>query len=260
LPKKELMRLLKFIVTYLLFIGCSQIKENNEIFTSKSSQDGIEILEIAERKKTLPCQNADCTSISIAYPVFDNSPQLNNHIDSIVIAELSNFVQDSTSTSDKDTLMMLFLDSYEGFSKAFPESNNPWYVTIEIAINYHHAEWLSLSLTNQSYTGGAHTSEWVTYLNLDKEGRFYDIVDEIGPLDQLTIAAEAAFKDKMRLSTSDDLGEAGFLFKNNTFHLPANIGINKQSVLLYYNNYEIGSNALGPVLLELPRGKLNVNK
>ena len=64
--------------------------------------------------------------------------------------------------------------------------------------------------------------------------------------------AEIIFRNQNQLAPDARLSATGFTFKNDEFHLPENIGSNDTHILLHYNNYEIGDNIQGAVLIKIP--------
>jgi len=90
------------------------------------------------------------------------------------------------------------------------------------------------------------------YINTDTLGRTIDIEDKIGDFSELRKQAEIIFRNQNQLAPDARLSATGFTFKNDQFHLPENIGSNDTHILLHYNNYEIGDNIQGAILLKIP--------
>ena len=237
----------------LTICSCQQIEEQRLSLTSKLFNEGIPVVGITHLKELDPnCKNKNCAVIEVNYPVFKSQPLLNQRIESILIKEIEGFLPSGGSAKTINDFMKLFIQSYVVFKDQFPESKTPWFLEIEIKTNYNDSGWLSFASTTKSYTGGVRTNEWLRYINTDTLGRTIAIEDKIGDLSKLRKQGETIFRNQNQLTPDTRLSAAGYTFKNDRFHLPENIGSNDTHILLHYNNYEIGDNIQGAILIQIP--------
>ena len=237
----------------LTICSCQQIEEQRLHLTSKLLNKGIVIAGITHLKENDPnCNNKNCAVIEVNYPIFKSQPLLNQRIESILKKEIEGFLPSVGTAKTINDYMKLFIKSYVIFKKQFPESKTPWFLEIVVETNYNDSGWLSFASSSKSYTGGVRTNEWMQYINTDTLGRTIDIEDKIGDFSELRKQAEIIFRNQNQLAPDASLSATGFTFKNDQFHLPENIGSNDTHILLHYNNYEIGDNIQGAILIKIP--------
>ena len=146
------------------------------------------------------------------------------------------------------------MQEYETFKNDFPEAFQLWSLE-RIGKVRHNSDYIfSMELSEYSYLGGAHPNTHINFVNYNlKSGEeiklddlFIDNFEE-----DLNSIAESEFRKIKELSNKVDLGQAGFWFDNNRFHLNNNFLITDSSLIFYYNNYEITAYAFGPTELEI---------
>ncbi len=152
--------------------------------------------------------------------------------------------------------MNSFISDYREFKEAFPESQTPWYLDITANINYATDKLISFELVTDSYTGGAHTNNTLRYININTNGQVQSVNKIITNIDKFKSIAEASFRNQKALSQSDDLSAAGYMFDNNQFQLPENLGFGQNGILLFYNEYEIAPLSLGSTKLVISYNKI----
>jgi len=254
-----LIKIHKLAVLLILTIcSCQQIEEQLLRLTSKLFNKGIAIAGIAHLKESDPnCNNKNCALIEVNYPIFKSQPLLNQRIESILKKEIEGFLPSVGTAKTINDYMKLFIKSYIAFKKQFPENKTPWFLKIVIETNYNDSGWLSFASSSKSYTGGVRNNEWMQYINTDTLGRTINIEDKIGDFSELHQRAEIIFRNQHQLTPDTRLSASGFTFKDDEFHLPENIGSNDTHILLHYNNYEIGDNVQGALLIKIPHPSVN---
>ena len=102
---------------------------------------------------------------------------------------------------------------------------------------------LSLGIENYNYSGGAHPNTYSVYLNFNletgKEIKLKDLVKNKRALEKL--ARSAFFRAK---GISDSKGLPG---ADDVFQFPENFGITEEGLYFFYNPYEAGPYAAGPL-------------
>jgi len=136
-----------------------------------------------------------------------------------------------------------------------PESEIGWSLDTGAKVLRNRPPVFSLQYSSDSFAGGAHGNANVWYLNLDTaNGRRLALADVLveGAVPRLTAISERYFRKERELSPNADLKAAGFWWPDGRFHLNENFGIQDQSLVFFYNQYEIASYADGPTEIEIP--------
>ena len=179
---------------------------------------------------------------------------MENRINKLIRKYLLKPLFDENPSESVEKLIDKFLLEYETFKSDFPEAFQLWSVERTGQVRQNSDYIFSMELSEYSYLGGAHPNTYVNFVNYDlKSGEeiraddlFYNNFDA-----DLNSIAESEFRKLKELSDSEDLGQAGFWFDNNLFHLNDNFLITDSSLIFYYNNYEITAYSFGPTELEI---------
>ena len=148
---------------------------------------------------------------------------------------------------------------YRRTLKDFPEYATPWYIdrTADVALDS--LGILTLSYTEELFTGGAHPlhQEWYRMFDTRTGERFWldSLLVEEGR-HRLTALAEREFRRVREIPPAKGLNEAGFWFEANRFALTGNVGLTHQGVEAIFNPYEIAPYAMGSTHLVIPYDSL----
>ena len=241
------------LLLIIIVCSCHKIEEYGHQMTTKFFNKGIPIQGVTQQiESDLTCIEKNCAEIEVNYPIFKSHKLLNQRIESIVMREIEEFIPMPNNANTISDQMELFIKNYSLFKTQFPESETPWFLEINVETTYNRSGWLSFVSRSKSYTGGVRINESLKYVNTDTLGRTIDIEKKIGSFNELRRRAEIIFRNQNNLTPDSHLSASGYTFENNRFHLPKNIGINDTDILLYYNNYEIGDNSQGAMLIKIP--------
>lgn len=128
---------------------------------------------------------------------------------------------------------------------------NGWTADVQTIAIYEDDTLLVFAMELMTFFGGAHPNTNRRYYNLNRlTGKPYNSPWMI-KLPAIKQRAEHVFRELNHLGPDDSLNENGFLFTNNEFQLPSNFGIKGDSLILFYNRYEIAPYAYGPVELTI---------
>jgi hypothetical protein len=153
-----------------------------------------------------------------------------------------------------EKLIDKFLREYETFKSDFPEAFQLWSLERTGKVRHNSDYIFSMELSEYSYLGGAHPNTYINFVNYNlKSGEKIKLVDLFidNFEEELDRIAESEFRKLKELNKTENLGEAGFWFDDNRFHLNDNFLITDSSLIFYYNNYEITAYAFGPTELEI---------
>ncbi|MBC7884191.1 MAG: DUF3298 domain-containing protein [Saprospiraceae bacterium] len=159
----------------------------------------------------------------------------------------------------EDSLCQLIATAHEEQVKEFPDAlSNNWSIDIYMDAVFTNEKVATLSYSESTYLGGAHPNYFTHFLNFDKSTgktlRFSDLIKDEKKFIQL---AEAAFRAYQELNDNQDLEEAGYFFDQGIFYLPQNFAITSEGLYFYYNPYEAGAYALGPLEYTIPFSELS---
>ena len=111
---------------------------------------------------------------------------------------------------------------------------------------------VSLQRSGSEYLGGAHPIDWITYWNFKPTGEVYTQEDLFTDKRKILDLAEKYFRKTFNLSENQELKDGGFVFQNDIFALPKNIGFDKDNLILLYNPYEIAPYSTGIMEVKIP--------
>ncbi len=197
-----------------------------------------------------------CTVITLSYPYFTGTlnPEaehtINEKISSVLI---DNMLYDSTVYESLDEFATAFISDYQEIRNDF-ESAFGWQYEGDVSVLRNDSTNLVLKFEQYVYTGGAHGMFTVRYLNMDPENGALRTMNDLfrQPFaDNLNVRIKKAFLDAKGLNTDEELSNAGYWFEDGRFY-NENVAILQDSILFYYNQYDIAPYAMGPTRLAVP--------
>jgi len=180
------------------------------------------------------------------------SKALNDNIEQHIISLVD--YQEEDDISSLEALVQRFMDNYEASAKEFPEYNIPWEASVEGKLVNETPEVISIEYKLALFTGGAHGYTSVTYVNFDPETGNILSNDMIFN-SEFKQYAEKLFREKNEIPENESINSTGFFFEDDQFHLPQNIGILNNKIILRYNAYEVASYSEGGIQLVIPMEK-----
>lgn len=139
-----------------------------------------------------------------------------------------------------------FIQSYETYILEDSIYITPWEVQTNGKVLYQSPKYISIEITNYTYTGGAHPNAYVNLLTFDANtGRKLQLTDLVSDTAKLKEMVEMKFKEARELPATANLIEEGF-FWDGVFMLPANIAVTNEGLYFMYNPYEAAAYAAGP--------------
>lgn len=124
--------------------------------------------------------------------------------------------------------------------------------------DYGKAGVLNYWYTEEVFTGGAHPSTTTTVLRFDAETGNFIPYDHVFPLSSNNRLKETLLEKLMQqnnVSSLEELNKLGFLEMMDMF-VTKNISLEADSVIFYYNEYDIAPYAFGPCRLALSYDEL----
>ncbi len=205
--------------------------------------------------------SSTCTTVTITYPYFsgtlnpDVEQTVNNKVTSLLV---DNMLYDSLSYGDYEAFANAFINEYNELQEEFGEAFG-WQYDGDVSILRNDSAVLSLKADTYVYTGGAHGISLVRYLNINPAtGQTYSMQDIFqGPYQEvLNKKVRKAFMDRKGFDSEEELSDQGYSFKEGQFFTD-NFGVLPDSIVFYFNQYEVASYAKGPSRLAIPLASLD---
>nr|WP_262914736.1 DUF3298 and DUF4163 domain-containing protein [Christiangramia lutea] len=235
-------------LSILLLISCADEKKGNNSFKEKN----LNFFSRTVEKNLDDClpEEGNCTFISLKFPFADESKpeaeKINKKIENF-IGKTVDFQEDSI-TKKPEALAENFIKEYKETASEFPEYELPWEATINGKINYQSSEIISIKFDTYMFTGGAHGYRSTNFLNFDAQTGEILTPEDIF-IAEFTDYVEKEFRKKQEIPMGASINSTGMFFENDEFHLPENIGISKDSVVMHYNAYDIAPYSEGIFVL-----------
>jgi len=203
---------------------------------------------------------ANCPEVSISFPKCTTatkiSETINTSIQEEIISQLN--YEDEIETNSIEKAANTFKEKFTEFSQKFPDETVSWEATIKGSVLYEDMNTITIELNTYIFTGGAHGYTSITYLNFDKKKSTELENWELFKDKDLFLAfLETKFKIQENIPQDKSINSTGFMFENDTFHLPENIGFTKKGLQFIYNPYEVASYVDGPVTITIPYNQIN---
>ena len=255
------MKTIKFL-TLSIFV-CLLLSSCSDNKTEKNWLENLTYEEVQTGKTIDDCDTTkDCTSIYFYYPVFKNENQ-NPLIDS-----LNNFVMgkllideiDLDSTANLDTVVNNFIEDYKIQLKDFPDHDFPWYSKTRASVVYQNEKYLTLKISNENYTGGAHPNSFTNYYTINKTNAKEISLKELfkpGFEKELNDIVAKEFRKVRGITSNKDLNEEGFWFEDNQNIFNDNFGLTEKGIIFYYNPYDVAPYSYGPTVVEVPYSEIS---
>lgn len=194
------------------------------------------------------------------YPVFSGSPAAAAINRTLLYAVTGN--DPSKPQSAPVTLNAAassFIKDFEDMRKEMPDvMPYQWETTGTVMLN--RSGVLTVSLSTNAYTGGAHGSYNTEYFVFDAEtGKRLKIADVFIPGYEVSLDAliDTRFRETKGLTNADPLnGEKGGLFEDVIRH-NENFAVTDQGITFFYNPYEIAPFSEGPTEINLTWQEVN---
>ncbi len=233
---------MKYIYTILfVLITCTSCK--NETLLA------FETLKIEENK----CNTCPVITIDIPKAIDKNAigNSINNALKEEIIT-LLNF-DDTTNINSIKTAVSSFNKAFNQLKDKFPEESTKWEAIINGEILYEDKTILTIALDSYIFTGGAHGYSVKKYLNFNKKtGEEIENWQLFNTDFNFEKFAETKFRIQENIPQNSPINATGFMFENDTFNLPENIGYTEKGLQLIYNQYEVSTFAEGPIELNIP--------
>lgn len=196
-----------------------------------------------------------CPVVLVSIPEMLGNSTLSTSVNTALREEIIDLLDydEEREASDIPEAIKAFQDGFLKMQEEFPEELTGWEASVEALIAYEDPEIISLKMDSYIFTGGAHGYPATVFLNFDKKtGQELDADAIFKDIGAFTAFAEKSFRQQYDIPADAPINSTGFMFEDNAFSLPQNIGFNARGMVLHYNPYEAASYADGALVLEFP--------
>ncbi len=242
--KLQVKLLLIFSLMFYIFISCSH-------------SDRPEFKKVKYEKRVGDCGNDICVNIDLSYYQMEGESEVaktfNALMEKTVFGKMS--FSDKPENQSKEELVTAIVKDYQDFKKEFPDARTGGYEQeTESEITYESNSLITFKVVTNLYSGGAHSSHLVEFLNIDPEtGGKKNILDIIKDRAGFNAYVEKLLRKRLKMSDTDKWADFTFM---DEFHLPENIGMTSRGLELVYNEYELLPYSEGITTIVIKNDKL----
>ncbi|GAA0188116.1 hypothetical protein GCM10009122_45390 [Fulvivirga kasyanovii] len=195
--------------------------------------------------------SAHCTRIDLNYPIFksEQHPELTGQINNKIQEAVIDLVfPDTIENKSLELFADRFISDYKEIKEAFGEAFG-WYAYLDGKVLRNDSLIISIELAADMYTGGAHGSYYLQYLNFDAETGDRIAFESLfvpGYEARVNEVVEQKFRQKYDLKPGQDLSDEGYQFENGKYYNDKNFALLPKGIKFYYNSYEIAPYSKGP--------------
>lgn len=213
-----------------------------------------------EKKTSLACKD-NCPHINVQIPIAKDVPIVADSINKkvfSVLKEIISFGEKPYTATDYNGLVSSFIDSYEKLRQDFPKDSFGWEAKIDGEVKYKSENIINIEIKHYTYTGGAHGYQGMRSLLFDPNTGKTILQNQLfKDRNAFKAFAEKEFRAKYKIPEKGSINQTGYMFEDDTFHLPQNIFYTDKGLLLFYNPYEIASYADGTKELSFSYNEVN---
>jgi hypothetical protein len=235
-----------FLLSIALIVSCKPKDPKPEVVTPA----GIK-WDIRQVNKKECVNDAQCANFQVYYPLFSGG-------DSASTAAITTSVQGlilSTVGGNAglpfevalDSAGIAFCQSFVQFKRDVPESELGHDLSIVTNILFNNPKVISVEMSGNSFTGGAHPNSFATLVSFDLSRKAQALLptEIISDTTALLPLLQTAYKSAKGMTESGDIRE--LLYEGmNSLPMPHNICIIPEGVRFYYSDYEVAPHAVGP--------------
>ncbi len=214
-------------------------------------------------------QDSSELTIDYAYYSIDDSGKTGVFFKDTINQVIADFVYAVSDMNEERTRpsfsISMFKESLPLFASFYEEMIQdeitaemfPWQIQSKIAINDSFPDFVQLTTSSWSYTGGAHGNGFIVYTLVSKEdGHDMKMNDFFKDLGELNLLAAKLLKNDRELSVTEPLSNAGFWIEDESNFLNENFYFENGDLIVQFNPYEIASYADGPIEIRVSKSDL----
>ena len=231
------MKRLTYIILALTFVDCTESK------TKPIKNKESIVLSTTRTEKSIEETNGG--GLDFVYQRLSESPTSPIHLNEETWKTFSDSILFIYNFSGNlDSIANDLSAEYNEVVKDFPDYYTPWFLEVVESEHYNTPEWLGLTIYTNSYMGGAHPTENFYFVHINPQTSNFFTIDSI-----------AENKEELYLRVLNRLRE-----KNSTIdtipHIK-NFSLSADSIMFFYNVYEVTSYSEGAQAATFSRSELS---
>lgn len=259
MPLHQTIRAAALFSSLLLMTGCNLGQAGNGSEVLSASGISAEMVNFSrsggqECANAKPDEDSKCATVHITYPKITDTlaPETAARLNQFIQEQLLEYSdEDGKPPANFEELAKQFIADYQ----QDPSPIGHWELERTMEAVYAHDGLVTLRLSENGYTGGAHPFNGERYFVLDTHsGKQLTLADLLAPgyASTLNAAAEHAFRAARKLPPNASLEAEGFLFENDTFKVNTNFGVLADGLGFIFNDYEVAPYAMGSTGFTVP--------
>lgn len=204
-----------------------------------------------------PTPEERCLEINLEYPMVEGG-------DTKMVTILNNYIHrsllNSLTVGEEEYDLKMTIDSAvielnEEYKDLLDDSDNmeAWRISTKVENTFLDTALIAMKTISFNYSGGAHPNTYFTQVVFDKKtGDRAELKSIVTDPEAVKIALESKFRAHHEIEQGTTFEDAGFWFEKNKFSLPANFGLEPDSLVFIYNPYEVAPYVVGMTELKLP--------
>ena len=211
--------------------------------------------KLVEMQST-PCGGGTpCASVYLSAPILDDTTQpAHQRIQQQILAEMTRAFMEEEEFRDMTAVANGFIEAFRVTEDQNEGYRKSWSLTRTAEVYVNTDSLFGIKFTGTLDMGGAHPISRVQYLNFKPAtGELLKVDDLPGEEINWRKKAEAQFREEQELGTDESLEAAGYWFTDDQFYLPENFRLTEDSVIFYFNPYEVAPHAKGFINIGLKR-------
>lgn len=209
-------------------------------------------------KSSLNCTTDNCTEITINAAIIvspnNTASQLINQNNISLINELLPFTDSGTNVDQYDEITNTFINAYEEIAQKFPTDAFPWKASVSNNVTFYNQELISFAIEYYTYSGGAHgfKGEKAVHYN-PKNGHLYTNEELFADWQGFQHLVKTQLRSKIGNEQDNIIDQDSLLFDDDQFKMPEDIFFYEDSIVAYYNSFDISAFSDEPVKIEIPK-------
>lgn len=240
-------KILQSLLFLIILSSCQDEKKSKELPLRFEKESFIK--KAGENCET---EDYDCTIISLEVINAKGEPEVSEKINRTLQKHVIQLIasEENPEIENLEDLTHNFITDYQKAAKSFSEEP-AWEAYVNESVYKKSENLISIGITAEIFSGGAHGYKNQSFLNFNPKTGDELSWENIFTEDFKTFVEEK-FRKEYEIPAEENINSTRFWFKNDTFHLPENIGFSDTHVILTYNIYEIAPYADGDFYLEIP--------
>lgn len=258
--------LFSFTILILVLASCAQSTYD---IGMDGSNEGRFITGTVVRPLVTPDKN-DTGYVNLSYQFYAKKDSLfkdsihyfiGNYVQALTEFE-GEEVKDELSANYFEAQADSFVLIYDGQVALYLEDDSyeiggVWDLESDISIDDDYTSFIALTISEWSYTGGAHgNGAYTIHMFNRSDGGYLELSDFFTDINELNKICDPYFRDLIGVSLEDNLADAGYWFDDDKFAVNNNFSFNGDELTFYFNTYEISDYATGPTDLGIPISKI----